>query len=149
MAIRVEKDGWTVSADTLEELEIGIMAVQRALQAPPKRGRGRPPGKTENGHATDKHKQEQKRKITLAFLRTINGAEKGVTADDLVAARKLKHKRALGSPVGIVNRTLESLEFEPTTVFIAEKKFGEPRRWYPRGRIRDAIEAVENSGADS
>jgi len=146
MAIHVEKDGWKVTGDSLEELELGIAAVQRALERDAQRvtrGPGRPRGRTKNGRAAANRKFQETKKTILAFLRTINGATEGATAEDLVTALKLKHKRALGSPAGVVNRTLESLRFEPTTVYVAEKKFNQPRRWYPRPRIEDAIEAID------
>ena len=147
MAVQVEKDGWKVSGDTLEELEIGIAAVQRALVgslSPAKRGPGRPPGKTQDGKAAAMRNFAEHKEATLAILRTISGARTGVTADDLVSALKLKHARALGSPMGLANRILEGLQFKPTTVYVAKKEYNEPKRYYPKARIEEAIEAVEN-----
>lgn len=59
----------------------------------------------------------------------------------------LKHSKAVGTPAGLVNRLLEELHFEPTTVYEARKKYNRPKRWHPKRRIEEAIQAVENMEA--
>ena len=63
MTVRIEKDGWVVSGTTLGDLQIGIKAVQGALESDGRvdlgrgRGRGRPRGtggKTAHKHPNKK-----------------------------------------------------------------------------------------------
>ena len=92
--------------------------------------------------------QKKKRDTTLKFLMAIEGEEHGITGEALQAALSLPHTRAIGSRSLLVRRVLASLDYDPATVFATEKRFNEKTRWFPRSRIAEAIEAVQNMGED-
>ncbi|MFH1919834.1 MAG: hypothetical protein ABIP48_08125 [Planctomycetota bacterium] len=146
MAVQIEKDGWKVSGSTLEELELGIAAVQRALgqtDGLPPRKPGRPPGRTSAKKAAQRKKLTDWKKVALTVLRTINGTVDGVDAGDLAESLNLKSRRSVGSPLVLTNKTLRKCQFEPASVYVKAVKGGNAR-WYPKQRIQEAIKAIEN-----
>ena len=147
MAIHIEKDGWKVSADTVQELETAIGVVQRALQVrsdPPKRPRGRPPGRTTDEDAIAKERAERMNGIALPFLRAIASADHGIDASGIVAALKLKSRLSLGSVAQTTNRLVQEMGFRQSDVYCWKKQRGGEKIWLPRARIREFIETAES-----
>jgi len=144
VAIHIKKDGWEVSADTLEELKLGIQAVKEALQESPllPRRPGRPPKQEPKNAALV---AGDRLKTALTFLSAVNGRSEGIPASELSVALGLKTKREIGTPAGLLNRMLKELGFQKDSVYIRTKKVNQEKKWYPRSKITEAIAAIEQA----
>ena len=146
MTTRIEKDGWVVQGETIDELELGIEAVQRALTRAVKNGRGpgRPPGPTKNGAAKLNAEIQERKDRAIAFLKVIRDAgPEGIRSADLTEALSLGHGREIGGVLHLVNRILESQEIGPHQVYRSEQVYSNtPKTWFPGNQIENAIKAI-------
>jgi hypothetical protein len=143
MTVRIEKDGWVITGSTRAELQMGIEAMQRALQQPaeetPKRGPGRPP---KNGVSKAKQTEQDSKELALGFLRALNEAGRaGITSDRLAEAVKLTNRRALGPTVRRVDGLLRELDIKRSTVFTVSP--GRRKVWTAQPDILTAIDRIE------
>ncbi len=156
MSATIRKDGWEVSGVTLEDLELGIQAVQRALErertiAPPdaevqdKRQRGRPA--TKNIALAKRLKTDEDRKRVLAFLRLLAANPDGTETEVLVQKMSLSAKQAISGLTQITNKLLSLVDLTPDAVYLGIKSPATaPKKWFPREQIADAIAAIEQLG---
>ncbi len=145
MAVEIRKNGWVVRGDSKEDLAMGIAAVEEALsRAEQPARRGRPRGKAVKTETQDQRKRREQYERVLTFLKTIAGSQDGTTTGPLLKALGIKRPTELGSPVNRMNRILEGLSIEPSTVYRAKRRGNDSgKTWYSGPRMREAIQAIE------
>ena len=148
MTVQIKKDGWEISGDSIQDLKLGIAAVQDVLNGEVGSGKRRPgrPRKRPTHDEIASQRLEKRKKAAVAYLKAIQGEPSGIAASALVIALGIKSTRAIGSAALVVNRTLAEAGFKPAVVYAWEKKVGHEKIWSPKPRIAEAITAVENLG---
>ena len=134
-------DGFEVHCDT----PAAVLELIRFSKKPSNGGHGpgRPP--TRNGYVEEQKKRQKKVKTALAFLRTsLNGNGGGADAEALVRSLKLKAAKGIGGTAAQVNKLLEGLRFNPSSVYASQKLPNEERLWRAGNRLSAAILALEN-----
>ena len=153
MSVIIRKDGWEVAGETLDDLELGIRVVQRAIEnaktiALPVREigevrrRGRPASK--NRDSTDRLKASQNKRIALEFLRLLVANPGGIETGDLVKKMALQASQAISGVTQKTDKLLQEVGLQPESVYGSVKAPATaPRKWLPMERISEAISAIE------
>lgn len=149
MSVRIEKDGWIVTGDTLDELELGIEAVQRALSktrgnglyTAEKRGPGRP--RTRGVDALASERQRNSRARAIQFMRAIlDAGNVGVAADVIAEKTGAKSKKGIGIVVSAANRVLADLPVKAASAYRSERNT-DGRRWFPGPKLAHVLAQLE------
>jgi hypothetical protein len=151
MTTRIEKDGWVVSGSTLDELRLGIRAVQEALAS----GKAKSPSIDDSSArapvtsaSTSEHgKLMQSKDQVLRFLTALPDFPTGVSTEDLAKAINLKSQQATGALVIKVNRFLKHVGIEPEAAYRTTKAYDGPKYWHPSPELELAIRAIEHFDA--
>lgn len=145
MGVRIEKDGWSIEGSTLEELRIGVAAVQQALASiqEPKRGR---PRKSNGALASEGREKDIKNlNAVRSFVAALqDSGSGGMRGNDLAKRMKLSSAKALSNIQRVARNVLKDLGIEPSQVF--EHVMGDDYKkiWKPKERTGDAAKAIQS-----
>ena len=152
MAVRIEKDGWSVSGATLDELQIGIQAVQSALtrtdtsslanagKADRPKPAGRPRGSGGKTAEQRRKKQQKRQQLAVEFLRELKKHPAGVPSSQM--AKKLDlHPKGIGNVFLTIESMAKAIPIPVEEIFVSEKKNStDPSKTLtPKERIGEAI----------
>lgn len=148
MSVRIEKDGWVVSGTTLGDLQIGIKAVQAALesdvQPSQSRRRGRPPGTGGKTAENRRKKRERRMRLALDFLREIKKHPNGVMTNAVAGKLKI-NPRGIGNVFQTVEKLAELESIPIDDIFTRKREHAaDPSvTIMPKDRLGEAIGKFE------
>ncbi len=154
MTVRIEKDGWSIAGDSLEDLAIGIKAVQLALNGAPTK----PPVSTPQvvsrprilptrrrhvvvpppPETTDAHRLS----IASKILRAMRDNEPETTTGPLMEAVGTDSGKQFGGMAAATNRVIESVGYKVDDVYTA-RRLGKKRFWRAGRLIDECINTLD------
>lgn len=144
MSVRIEKDGWTITGSSKTDLQMGIEAVQRALENNTDtegRKRGRPP---RNG-VSPKERDKDFQGTVLNILNAISDNAHGIDAAMLMKVAKITSQFTIGPTMRKVSNVLHNdLKLNQKSVYDVEG-YTKSKRWVPRDNIQAAIKKLEET----
>lgn len=147
MTTRLKRGEWTVEGESVEDLMIGVQAINVAIQ---QEGTGTTlPAKTNTTVPSDSGTTlqsipEKDRSGALKFLKAVRASgANGITAEDLVMQTGVKSSQAVGALVKYANKVSKALAIQPELVFEANKSGNSPKLWSTAPKMNAVIEALE------
>jgi hypothetical protein len=155
MSVRIErtdKDGarWAVSGNNQAELELGIAALQSALNKADEGRQSKKPGRQPKNPAAQTDKRQTERlQQAIQVLRAISEAPGGADSAALTAALgwDANKNRGIGSIMSMVGRLLNDIGIPANTVFNSSGRPGD-KRWFQEAAIARAIKELEQRQED-
>ena|SRR3990167_4797566 len=155
MTVRIEKDGWVVSGTTLGDLQIGIKAVQGALESDGRvdlgrgRGRGRPRGTGGKTAENRRKKLEKRRRLALGLLQEVKKHPGGVLSNQV--AKKLGiNPRGIGNVFQAIEKFAETITIPMDEIFTRKRERAtDPSvTLTPKERLSEALSQIEKKSIE-